>query len=758
MDSDDKDENESSAAAEKVEKEERARLLADRRAKIMAQMASAQKTFMSTNAEMFEASNVTSTTASKMEWDSTAESLDMAYEQLIEVSPIALGPQRKTINIEDATFTCILCSEDSVVSMTGPCMVYSAFVQKSRVLAPTKDLTPSPHIGSCGHVMHATCWTKYFENEMQKEQRRPNRNRAPGSFIIDRQEFLCPLCRCLSNAVLPISPMLARFSETSANLQDSITPTFFDWLDNLELYNSQLQAISNLSEITEDIDNEKVPPATLQAAIATAEWFSNVSQPIRRNILSPELKSFIDQFSQSVRKAAPFPYASEKCEPFLVVWESCAYTIESVEMGLRATNKPLKGQMSIRQTSCLASLIRTSGLIGLNISPDVAAKLINQLRSLLQNVLNFNDQSQSFTEWNIFKMMVLLIFLSSPVMAFMSAECPVPSGSHMEFYYLRLMFAANLAKILTTHNICEDDGFEEDKDDDTMDDTMPSALCSFYRSYNFYQRSTENMDGSRNATKRQLIDVTRRYSETFLRCSCLLFHFMTDVELPEQFEEIEGATFEAMCDYLGLTSDVESYFKSDTMGGFMRLLSEHRRIEQLTKRQDIVEWRESLVPCFPAIRDLVPVPNDYSDLINSVSTFTCPNNNRDDTRYPTICLACGKILCSMTYCCQQKWDDQDVGACTYHALTCGAGVGLFLRIRDCEMLLLGMNKGCFMSAPYLDEYGETDQGLRRGNPLRLCEERLSKLKLRWLTHGLHEDIARSAETSHSLVQTQWQNM
>lgn len=757
MDSDDKDDNVSSAAAEKVEKEERARLLADRRAKIMAQMATAQKTFMSTNAEMFEASNVASTTTSKMEWDCTAESLDMSYDQPNDC-PIALGPQRRTINIEDVTFTCILCSEDSVVSMTGPCMVYSAFVQKSRVLAPTKDLTPSPHIGSCGHVMHATCWTKYFENEMQKEQRRPNRSRAPGSFIIDRQEFLCPLCRCLSNAVLPIAPILARFSDTSSTPQDSAKPTFFDWLHNLEQYNNQLQTISNLSEITEDIDNEKFPPAALQPAIQTAEWFANISQPIRRNVLSPELKTFIDQFSQSVRKAAPFPYASEKCEPFLVVWESCAYTIESVEMGLRATNKPLKGQMSIRQTSCLSSLIRTSGLIGLNISPDVAAKLINQLSSLLQNVLNFNDHSQSFTEWNIFKMLVLLIFLSSPVMAFMAAECPVPSGSHMEFYYLRLMFAANLAKIMTTHNLCEDDGFEEDNDDHTMDDNTPSALCSFYKRYNFYQRSTEEMNGSRNATKRQLLYVIRRYSETFLRCSCLLFHFMTDVELPDQFEEIEGTTFEAMCDYLGLSSDVESYFKCDTMGGFMRLLSEHRRIELLTKRQDTVEWHESLVPCFPAIRDLVPVPNDYSDLINSVSTFTCPNNNRDDTRYPTICLACGKILCSMTYCCQQKWEDQDVGACTYHALTCGAGVGLFLRIRDCEMLLLGMNKGCFMSAPYLDEYGETDQGLRRGNPLRLCEERLSKLKLRWLMHGLHEDIARSAETNHSVIQTQWQNM
>ena len=31
-----------------------------------------------------------------------------------------------------------------------------------------------------------------------------------------------------------------------------------------------------------------------------------------------------------------------------------------------------------------------------------------------------------------------------------------------------------------------------------------------------------------------------------------------------------------------------------------------------------------------------------------------------------------------------------------------------------------------MPPPYLDQYGETDQGLKRGNPLTLCPERYSK--------------------------------
>ena len=38
---------------------------------------------------------------------------------------------------------------------------------------------------------------------------------------------------------------------------------------------------------------------------------------------------------------------------------------------------------------------------------------------------------------------------------------------------------------------------------------------------------------------------------------------------------------------------------------------------------------------------------------------------------------------------------------------------LCCRVRECHVLLLcNRTKGCFVPAPYLDDYGETDQGLR----------------------------------------------
>lgn len=135
----------SAADAEKAEKEDRARLAAERRAKIMAQIASAQKNFMSSNAELFESTTtaVQDKNEASMEWQDNNEN---------NSKQICLGPRRKHNFVEDLVVTCILCSEDAVVSKTnGPCMVYSAFVQKSHVLLPL-DTSAYPHTSSCGHV------------------------------------------------------------------------------------------------------------------------------------------------------------------------------------------------------------------------------------------------------------------------------------------------------------------------------------------------------------------------------------------------------------------------------------------------------------------------------------------------------------------------------------------------------------------------------------------------------------------------------
>jgi E3 ubiquitin-protein ligase UBR2 len=64
-------------------------------------------------------------------------------------------------------------------------------------------------------------------------------------------------------------------------------------------------------------------------------------------------------------------------------------------------------------------------------------------------------------------------------------------------------------------------------------------------------------------------------------------------------------------------------------------------------------------------------------------------------------------------------------------------------------------RGCFLPAPYLDDYGETDQGLRRGNPLRLCKSRYNKLYRDWLSHAIPDEVSRSYQNTQSIMNVDW---
>ena len=80
-----------------------------------------------------------------------------------------------------------------------------------------------------------------------------------------------------------------------------------------------------------------------------------------------------------------------------------------------------------------------------------------------------------------------------------------------------------------------------------------------------------------------------------------------------------------------------------------------------------------------------------------------------------LCLVCGEMLRKES----NILDDRLVGACTAHTYKCCLNNGVFLKVDECKILLMQLKfsdkfilcevTGCYVSAPFLDEYGETDQ-------------------------------------------------
>lgn len=440
----------------------------------------------------------------------------------------------------------------------------------------------------------------------------------------------------------------------------------------------------------------------------------------------------------------------------LLSWKSTAYTIHAVECQLRDSEKPLLGSLSSRQRDSIEGLTRISALIGCTktkCSDSTEATWWkntvtgNHGISLLTMLLENPHDGPSILEWDAFGVLVPLV-VSLPVL-FSCSQNTAPNlvtGGLQDFYAFRLVFLSLISRILVTMDLKENEAMDVDIQEA---DSNAAGVATILEALQIEAGSEP--------------EIWRRVREAclpFLRCCVLYFHYLTDVPAPPELMKKDGDTFENMCKYLGLGSSCRDLLGNEEETKFVvRLIQcwrSHPNVKAyLSGTSNVIVVKEPL-----KVNSLVSLPEDYSELINAVSMFICPNSDREDSRNPTMCLVCEEMLCSQSYCCQTELSkNMMVGACTYHASKCGAGVGIFLRVRECEVLFLrSPNRGCFITPPYLDEYGEPDQGLRRGNPLRLCAERYKKLSQLWLNHSLHENIARIIETSSNQISTQWQHL
>ena len=101
-------------------------------------------------------------------------------------------------------------------------------------------------------------------------------------------------------------------------------------------------------------------------------------------------------------------------------------------------------------------------------------------------------------------------------------------------------------------------------------------------------------------------------------------------------------------------------------------------------------------------------------------------------------------------------DGRRVGGCTSHCRKCGADAGIFLNLRDCQItILVDAKRGAYLSAPYVDEYGEHDDMLKRGNPLKLDSQKYADLKKMWTNNEIHDKISRSFDQDLLIISADW---
>ncbi|XP_007553185.1 E3 ubiquitin-protein ligase UBR1 isoform X1 [Poecilia formosa] len=747
---------ESSQDKEKAERKRKAEAAKLHRQKIMAQMSAMQKNFIESNKMLYDNMPETGTQEEPV---TSSESSAMEQRELC----ITFGPLRGPTPAEREVLTCILCQEEQEVLPLAPAMVLTACVQRSTVLTQCRgripanradgtgtyplfippDLAVGTHTGSCGHVMHATCWQKYFEAVQNT-----TRNRLHAELIVDLEngEYLCPLCKSLCNTVIPLIPL---------------EPLTFNY-ENAEIIGQHLTLprwiqvlaarIKGLKSVMQDND---VQMDGSSGSSGTTGLFGD-GQPDFRSILAygvQESRKFSDGIAEmlvvcatTVHRVGLKTAPNELCPRVpLMAWNTCAFTIQAIENILQEEDKPLFGSLQNRQIAGLKAIVQFAASQRLKSSQGVIQRHFADMMGVLLPVLS-RKNTPSVLDVDFFHLLVGLV-LSIPSLYQEEGIDLQPSAVSSAFnnmYIFHLVTMAHILQVLLTSTDFPAAGDAEETEEARLAAELYTTVLQHTG------RLVPDLSGGSVAQR------VKAGIEPFLRSAALFFNCLTGVHPPEELFSAPVSSpgqMEALCSYLALPFNVFQLFQ-DYRDAVSPMLQRWCGSPSITKA---LPGKTQTIR-YPRRRNrLIDLPEDYSSLLNKASHFQCPKSTVDERKHPTLCLVCGAMLCSQSSCCLSQLDGEDVGACTAHAATCGAGVGMFLRIRECEIVLMASKtRGSTYPAPYLDDYGETDPHLGRGNPLHLCPERYRKLNQLWQQHCILEEIARSLEVVNVMFAFEWQ--
>ncbi|XP_067943651.1 E3 ubiquitin-protein ligase UBR2-like isoform X2 [Watersipora subatra] len=765
------------------------------RSKLLDKMAKMQRKFLLDSKDLFE------------ECSNEAESQLKAASSLMDISslddtadPVALGLHQTPSHSHVDNFVCILCQGASTINDDST-IVYAALIQRSSVLsrkdtqAPEgtsvtmlftpADLRSGVFTSTCGHPMHASCWKRYHENAVAKEQARAQRAflgwRIP-LFDIEKGEFYCPLCESIANAVLPVLPSVQKF-QPSLPVSASVSEvTLTDWL-------KVLTQLSNAGVASAAVEEHcPFPDLARQAADTVFSQLMGLYDYIaalNETVLSEEMSGMVTKYLLSTYsvfkgvKVSPLEALEEK-DLGPVIWNTTAYTIQVTEHLLRSDGKPLFGHLTQREEMCIMLLVRFASIcrkvlpqsvVGLHCKTLLQGLLLphptqpNQFREILDIMSN-----NCILDIDVWHYLVSLVFALPSLFA--SRTHLIPTGSVNEQYLLHVLLSLHMTQIMLGSipseskspvvNQPSSSATATQPEEDTNMDTEEDNSCKLIQVYMRIHASIGIVKPQSAPSARQLQTHIINASLPFLRCAALLFANLTDVPAPPALHALSDPPEEyaIISRYLAIPASPSELFIDEVVEILVNKCSDMRVQQRFSQGR----WPLMVVEYPLKVNTLVKLPSDFSELINSASLFMCPNSmGSDESRTPTLCLICGEMLCSQSYCCQVEMPgfrsgskDNSIGAASHHAIKCGNGSCMFLRVRQCQVVLLsGHNKGCFLPAPYVDDYGESDVQLKRGNPLHLCSTAYRDLHRLWLSHGIQQRVARSVIASSGHLLAEW---
>ena len=610
---------------------------------------------------------------------------------------------------------------------------------------------------SCGHIMHFSCFENYYQSVTRRHSQQVARNHAER---VTLKEFVCPLCKALANVFLPVVwkgteqsyPGVLQ-TEVEGGLEQFIDQT----LNPEDPRNEPITGVFPKDIITSIHQETMVSFSSTPMAAAARALGDNSDQRGLANLPAyKDLAGVYTLLQESIKVFGDGASSTDTSSNLQmnIFLDILANTVATTEIAYRGRESAslLMGipQQSLSHLQSLAATFRAYSAVGyeFKIPSDAAAQYCEIYGGILAQLFtpwasgnSFNDAPLDSACPPVLEMDSFQFFTrASMVLCTMNRQAKLR-------YYVQLCLVAELLRVVLVYTTQESgreillasggehlDGHEARAEIHAVKELLRWTEIELHK---HDQTTWLVFEALSDSVLAGLLKLMKTHALVFLRKSVILLHAAHGVDVPDVSSTEAGTELTRLSQLLKIPPIVSliapfSHFAPESMlktlaGGWIWACTQGRGRKV-----------PSIKLLHPAPLELVGLPKYFDVLMEESHRRRCPTTGKEVSD-PALCLFCGEIFCSQTFCCTKN----NRGGCNNHLEKCSSPIGIFLFIRKCHVVLLHVGKekrmterggktistshGSFFAAPYLTKHGETDSGLRSKQQLILNQKRYDKL-------------------------------
>jgi E3 ubiquitin-protein ligase UBR1 len=502
------------------------------------------------------------------------------------------------------------------------------------------------HSSFCGHLMHMDCFTVYSFSIEQRHLQQTQRNHAEN---IDRDEFICPLCKSLGNVILPVRDDLT-FNQSLTNPPAKLSLT--DWIRGVGI---ELLKAPQDRQLDQRLDVD----GSGEFSFWTAEDADYPSGPPRDDTrrMVQTLKTAVQSVSEQSRHlhGRPEPSMGSRGAGLYLPKHLVAYTISCMEIsqrGIARSGHTLADGISDSSMHLIrASLTSLRTLAGMQF-PDRADGGRTAIRQAVMK--------RMMPQWTR-DLLRLPLFDRDPLTLLVEvcAVAPdiLPYATPLMYYACLARTCLGLIRLLSDlPSISELPYPIPDEEHNDLFGDIRIFVHSLTRHSPVVERITSQILRSSSGRFEKLV-----YSFTlpFLRCAAILTRAVTACPLPEPTRTAYNSSeYARLLDVLG----IPPVPGLPQMEGLQTVLAGWSETYAEVHSNTLFDYSIKLE--VPSVYRLAQLPYALDNLFMDTNTLRCQRCKTIPVD-AAICMFCGTICCYQMHCCV---DDRQrgEGECNSH--------------------------------------------------------------------------------------------